>query len=794
MTNLVIVESPAKARTIGKYLGRDYKVKASVGHVKDLPKKRLGVDVDNGFEPSYVTIRGKKKIIQEIRKASRSADAIYLAPDPDREGEAIAWHIAEEISKVNDNIYRVLFNEITKKGVSRGLASPHKLDKQKFESQQTRRILDRLVGYQISPLLWKKVRRGLSAGRVQSVAVRLVVEREREREAFEPKEYWVITSKLSTAADEAFEAKLHKIDGNKAHVPNGDVAAELKQKLETAPHRISRVKKTKKTRKPPPPFITSRLQQEAARRFRFPPKRTMSLAQRLYEGVDLGGSEGSLGLITYMRTDSTRIADDALDEVRSHIRQHYGDAYLPGKPIRYRSKKGAQDAHEAIRPTSVKLDPDTVRNQLMGAAERKTAKTTDSRKAKRGMREAHDMARLYGLIWRRFVACQMKPAVYDQTTVDIECGNLELRTQGAVLRFPGYTAVYEEAKEDESNGEGAEKKKAGNSETNVSGLEARMKARSREDTLPDLEEGEQVRHLETTTEQKFTQPAARFSEATLVRELEERGIGRPSTYAAILSTIQDRDYVAKEKGRFYPTQLGTLVTDLLVESFPEILNVEFTAKMEDQLDRIEEGSADWQQTLRDFYGPFRQHLDRAATDMRNVKRQAIPTELTCEKCGSPMVIRWGRNGEFLACSEWPKCRNTKEFRRLPDGKIEVKEPEQTGEVCEKCGAPMVVRSGRYGEFLSCSRYPDCKFTKPLTLGIKCPREGCDGELVQKRSRRGKVFFGCSNYSKTGCDFVTWDRPVAHPCPQCAFPVMVSKSGRKGDYLLCPRCKAKAPQT
>jgi DNA topoisomerase-1 len=520
----------------------------------------------------------------------------------------------------------------------------------------------------------------------------------------------------------------------------------------------------------------------------------MSLAQRLYEGVDLGGSEGSLGLITYMRTDSTRIADDALDEVRSHIRQHYGDAYLPGKPIRYRSKKGAQDAHEAIRPTSVKLDPDTVRNQLMGAAERKTAKTTDSRKAKRGMREAHDMARLYGLIWRRFVACQMKPAVYDQTTVDIECGNLELRTQGAVLRFPGYTAVYEEAKEDESNGEGAEKKKAGNSETNVSGLEARMKARSREDTLPDLEEGEQVRHLETTTEQKFTQPPARFSEATLVRELEERGIGRPSTYAAILSTIQDRDYVAKEKGRFYPTQLGTLVTDLLVESFPEILNVEFTAKMEDQLDRIEEGSADWQQTLRDFYGPFRQHLDRAATDMRNVKRQAIPTELTCEKCGSPMVIRWGRNGEFLACSEWPKCRNTKEFRRLPDGKIEVKEPEQTGEVCEKCGAPMVVRSGRYGEFLSCSRYPDCKFTKPLTLGIKCPREGCDGELVQKRSRRGKVFFGCSNYSKTGCDFVTWDRPVAHPCPQCAFPVMVSKSGRKGDYLLCPRCKAKAPQT
>jgi DNA topoisomerase-1 len=794
MTNLVIVESPAKARTIGKYLGRDYKVKASVGHVKDLPKKRLGVDVDNGFEPSYVTIRGKKKIIQEIRKASRSADAIYLAPDPDREGEAIAWHIAEEISKVNDNIYRVLFNEITKKGVSRGLASPHKLDKQKFESQQTRRILDRLVGYQISPLLWKKVRRGLSAGRVQSVAVRLVVEREREREAFEPKEYWVITSKLSTAADESFEAKLHKIDGNKAHVPTGDVAAELKQKLETAPHRVSRVKKTKKTRKPPPPFITSRLQQEAARRFRFPPKRTMSLAQRLYEGVDLGGSEGSLGLITYMRTDSTRIADDALDEVRSHIRQHYGDAYLPGKPIRYRSKKGAQDAHEAIRPTSVKLDPDTVRNQLMGAAERKTAKTTDSRKAKRGMREAHDMARLYGLIWRRFVACQMKPAVYDQTTVDIECGNLELRTQGAVLRFPGYTAVYEEAKEDESNGEGAEKKKAGSSDTNVSGLEARMKARSREDTLPDLEEGEQVRHLETTTEQKFTQPAARFSEATLVRELEERGIGRPSTYAAILSTIQDRDYVAKEKGRFYPTQLGTLVTDLLVESFPEILNVEFTAKMEDQLDRIEEGSADWQQTLRDFYGPFRQHLDRAATDMRNVKRQAIPTELTCEKCGSPMVIRWGRNGEFLACSEWPKCRNTKEFRRLPDGKIEVKEPEQTGEVCEKCGAPMVVRSGRYGEFLSCSRYPDCKFTKPLTLGIKCPREGCDGELVQKRSRRGKVFFGCSNYSKTGCDFVTWDRPVAHPCPQCAFPVMVSKSGRKGDYLLCPRCKAKAPQT
>jgi DNA topoisomerase-1 len=810
MTNLIIVESPAKARTIEKYLGPSYKVKASVGHVKDLPRKRLGVDVENGFTPSYVTIRGKKKVIQEIKKASRSAESIYLAPDPDREGEAIAWHIAEEIRSVNENVYRVLFNEITKKGVSRGLAAPHKLDQQKFESQQTRRILDRLVGYQISPLLWKKVKRGLSAGRVQSVAVRLVVERERERQQFQAREYWILSCVLATQREELFEAKLHKIEGKKAQVPDEKTAKALQTELESGRYSVAAVNRSKKTRRPQPPFITARLQQEAARRFRFPPKRTMGLAQRLYEGVDLGGTEGAEGLITYMRTDSTRIADDALSEVRTHISKRYGAEYLPPKPIRYKSRKGAQDAHEAIRPTAVFRDPEWVRRKLVEPLEPPPGSGGSGgggRKLKKELRERRDLAKLYGLIWRRFVASQMKPAVYDQTVVDIACGRLTLRAQGSILRFPGYTAVYEESKDEDANGNGngtdsksaisapyaKQKTDAGaGAASTESRLSSPTKGEGGRNTLPELQKEDPLAHRKTNAEQKFTQPPPRFTEATLVRELEERGIGRPSTYAAILSTIQDRDYVAKERGRFYPTELGTLVTDLLVESFPDILNAEFTAKMEDQLDRIEEGKENWQQTLRDFYEPFKKDLAQAAKEMRNVKQQAIATDLTCEKCGAQMVIRFGRNGEFLACSEWPECRNTKEFKRLADGTIKVKEPEKRDETCEKCGAQMVVRSGRYGEFLSCSRYPECKFTKPLTLGIKCPRENCDGELIQKRSRRGKVFFGCSAYGKTGCDFVTWDRPVDHPCPQCGFKVMVSKSSRRGDYLLCPNCKAKAP--
>ncbi len=772
MLNLIIVESPAKARTIGKYLGKDYEVKASVGHVKDLPKKDLGVDVDDGFAPTYVTIRGKKKVIQDICKASKKAENIFLAPDPDREGEAIAWHIAREIEKVNQNVYRVLFNEITKKGVARGLSEPRKLDKNKFESQQARRILDRLVGYQISPLLWKNVKRGLSAGRVQSVAVRIIVEREKAINAFTPEEYWNISSELLTARDELFEAKLVKIEGKKAVVPNKETADLLVKELESNPYKVQSIKKSGKTRRAPAPFITSKLQQEAARRYRMPPKLTMSLAQRLYEGVDLGGSEGTEGLITYMRTDSTRISEDALTDVRAFIKERYGENFLPSAPIRYKNKKGSQDAHEAIRPTSSSLDPETVRKRLITPLEIKlnSASPDKAGAIRRNLKERKNLADIYELIWKRFVASQMKPALYDQTTAEIACARLGLRAQGTIMRFPGYTAVYEESRDEdaENNKEGAK--------------------------LPELQEDAELNLKKVNSLQKFTQPPPRFTEATLVKELEEQGIGRPSTYAAILSTIQDRNYVIKERGRLHPTELGSLVTDLLVENFPDILNTEFTAKMESYLDLVEEGSSDWQKTLREFYEPFKKDLEKASASMKNLKRQMIPTEHKCDKCGAAMVIRWGKNGEFLACSSWPDCRNSSEFERLPDGKIEIKEQEKTDQKCDECSAALVIRNGRYGEFLSCSRYPDCKFTKPLTLGISCPREGCDGEILKKRARKkSRVFYGCSNYSKTKCNLILSDRPVDKACPQCNYPLMVSKQSARGDYLLCPECKGRVTE-
>ncbi len=731
-----------------------------MGHVKDLPKKTLGVDVDNGFTPKYEVIRGKGKVLKEIRKASKGAEIVYLAPDPDREGEAIAWHIAEELRSINGNIRRVLFNEITKKGIAQGLAQPRDLDKNKFESQQARRILDRLVGYQISPLLWKKVKRGLSAGRVQSVAVRIVLEREREIRAFEPEEYWTITTKLATSKGGEFTAKLARIGSKKAEIHTEELASKIVSEIKSADLVVSRVAKTERLRRPPPPFITSKLQQEAIRKLRMTAKRTMGLAQRLYEGVELGGGRGRVGLITYMRTDSVRVSEDALTAARDYVAQRFGQDYLPAQPIRYRSKKSAQDAHEAIRPTAVDMDPDTLYKLLV-------VQGTGGQDE----RERRDLHRLYSLIWKRFVASQMKPAVQDVTTVDVSTGRLVLRAQGLVTRFSGYTALYEESKEETNK----------NGDSNGSGSET---------VLPPIEEGEGVNLLGIQPEQKFTQPPPRFTEATLVKELEEKGIGRPSTYASILSTIQDRGYVLKDQGRFHITPLGELVTDLLVESFPDILNVEFTAKMENQLDKIEEGATDWHQTLAAFYESFKKDLDEAVDKMRDVKRQAIPTDLVCEKCGAPMVIRWGRNGEFLACSKWPECRNTKEFRRKPDGGIEILEPETVEETCPLCGAPMVIKNGRYGRFLACSRYPDCKGTRPITLGIDCPREGCDGQIVQKRSRRGKIFYGCSNYAKTGCDFVVWDLPVARTCPSCGYPIMVKKSGRRGNALVCPECKTR----
>jgi DNA topoisomerase-1 len=725
-------------------------VKASVGHIKDLPKSRIGVDVEHGFEPEYVVIRDKNKVISEIRKIAKSVDEVYLAPDPDREGEAIAWHIAEEIRPVNSNIKRVLFNEITRKSITEALKQPTELNNAKADAQQARRILDRLVGYQISPILWKKVRRGLSAGRVQSVAVRIIVEREREIVVFVPVEYWSVEVDCHAAEPPPFVAKIWRWDGEKAAPKTEAEATEIADELRGGAATVARIERKERRRRPQPPFITSKLQQEAARKLRFTAKKTMALAQRLYEGIELG-EEGPTGLITYMRTDSTRISDDALAEVRDHIGQSYGEKFLPDKPVVYKTSKKAQDAHEAIRPTQVGYTPERIRELLKGHPEER------------------DLTRLYTLIWQRFVASQMTPAVYDQTTVDIERGRAVLRATGQILKFPGFTSVYTEQATDDA---------------------AKEKLEASDKPLPPLEEGASITLDAIRPEQHFTQPPPRFTEASLVKELEDKGIGRPSTYATILSTIVDRGYIDKKEGRFHPTELGMLVNDLLCGSFPAILDVDFTAQMEEDLDKVEEGGRDWRDLLGGFYGPFKTSVDNAKDTMRDVKREEIPTEHVCEKCGSPMVIKWGRNGSFLACQGYPDCRNTKEIDRKPDGTFEIVPEQTTDEKCESCGAEMVVKRGRFGSFLACSRYPDCKTTKPISLGIDCPRDGCGGFLTEKRSKRGRVFYGCSNYAKTGCDFVSWDRPVPTPCPQCDAKFLLKKETRRGITVRCLSCDYK----
>jgi DNA topoisomerase-1 len=746
---LVIVESPAKAKTIKKYLGRGYVVKASVGHVKDLPRKKMGIDIKHGFRPEYVVIETKKKVLSEIKAAAAVAGRVLLAPDPDREGEAIAWHIAEEVREDNPNIQRVLFNEITKKAVIEAIGKPIELDVKKFESQQARRILDRLVGYEISPVLWTKVRRGLSAGRVQSVAVRLVAEREAEITAFKPQEYWTVEATVEGPTPPPFNVKATKLDGKKLDMTHEGQAREVVDAMTAAAMRVASVERKERRKNPPPPFITSKLQQEASSKLRFSPKRTMGLSQRLYEGVEMG-DEGPIGLITYMRTDSTRISDDALGEARAYIGEKYGPTFLPPEPIVYKTKKSAQDAHEAIRPTSLKYDPETVRALWAGG-----------KGGGRDERESDDLLRLYTLIWNRFVACQMVPAVFDQTTIDISAGRAEVRANGQVIKFPGFLSVYAETVEDAVNED----------ETGAS--------------LPDVKEGDEIKLLETRPEQHFTQPPPRFSEATLVKELEEKGIGRPSTYAAILSTIQDRGYVEKKEARLYPTELGVMVNGLLVKSFPDIVSTDFTAQMEEQLDLVEEGEANWVKLLDGFYKPFKIDLDRAKVEMRNLKAEEKPTDEVCEKCGKPMVIKWGRNGHFLACSGYPECRNTKEFTRNADGSLTVVPATRpSDQVCPTCGSPMVVKRGRFGEFLACSKYPECKTTSPLSLGVDCPKPDCGGYLTEKRSRRGKVFFGCSNYSRTKCDFVSWDRPLPQPCPKCGAKFVVQKVSKAGVRIRC----------
>ncbi|MHB8418500.1 MAG: type I DNA topoisomerase [Myxococcales bacterium] len=742
---LVVVESPSKAKTIKKYLGRNYTVKASVGHVKDLPKSKLGVDPEHGFATQYEVMEKKAKVLAEIKKAAQTASATFLATDPDREGEAIAWDIAEEMGK-GVKIQRVLFNEITKKAVQEAIQHPLELDRKKFDSQRARRILDRLVGYQISPILWKKVRRGLSAGRVQSVAVRLVVEREGEIAAFVATEYWTIDAELSAKLPPAFTARLTKLDGQKAEIKDGAQAQALVDELGKASWTVAKVDRHERRRHPPAPFITSKLQQEAANRLHFTAKKTMTLAQRLYEGVELG-PEGSVGLITYMRTDSTRLSAEAVADVRGLIERQFGKEYVPAEPNVFKSKKAAQDAHEAIRPTSLEWTPERVQPFL-----------------------EPDMYRLYELIWRRFVACQMASAVYDQTSIDIAAARAVFRATGTILKFAGYLAVYGQQADESEEKPDTDKEDAG--------------AESSKE-LPPLTAGESLTLARLLPEQHFTQPPPRFTEASLVKELEEKGIGRPSTYASILSVIQDKEYVQKLEGRFHPTELGTLVTDLLVKSFPGVIDVTFTAGMEERLDEIADGNLTWVRVLEDFYSPFKQELARAEEQMRDVKREEIKTELACEKCGKPMVIKWGRRGSFLACSGYPECKNTMDYRKDENGQIVpvVQAPVATSEICDKCGAPMVVKTGRFGRFLACSRYPECKSSRPFTIGVACP-ECKVGQLTERRSRRGKPFYGCNRYPE--CKFAAWDKPLAETCPECGSPYLLEKySKRDGIVVTCP---------
>ncbi len=738
---LVIVESPSKAKTIQKYLGRNFIVKASVGHIKDLPKSQLGVDLDHDFKPVYQTIKGKDKVIEDLKEAAERVDAVYLAPDPDREGEAIAWHIAQEMPKKMAKVTkRVLFNAITKASILEALNHPIDLDVRKFHSQQARRILDRLVGYKISPLLWDKVRRGLSAGRVQSVAVKMIVDRESEIKKFKAEEYWTIDLKFQKD-QKPFIAKLAKINGEDPVLPNEATVRTLVQNTQDAPFVVSKVETKERSRKPLAPFNTSKLQQEASSKFGFSAKKTMTIAQKLYEGIDLG-EFGTHGLITYMRTDSVRIIPEAITEVRAYIEKNWGTTHLPSEPIVYKSRKSAQDAHEAIRPTSLEFHPSIVE------------KAVD-----------RDEFRLYQLIFNRFVSCQMANAVYDQTSMELTAVNTAketvlARVSGSKLKFAGFTAVYEEAVEESTDDHSKESSQE----------------------LPDLTLSESYRANEFLPKQHFTQPPPRFSDASLVKALEENGIGRPSTYAAILSNIQDREYVEKRENRYYPSELGIVVTDLLEKAFPDIMNLEFTAAMENKLDGIEEGNTDWVDMMHEFWTPFSKTLERAKLQMKDIKSQEIPTKFNCEKCNAVMVIKWGKLGQFLACSNYPDCKQTADFKKDEHGEIYILEKQKSGKQCQKCNAEMLIKEGKFGKFLACERYPECKSTEAITIGVHCPT--CkEGEITQRMSRFKRFFYGCNRYPN--CTFASWDKPVARACPTCHYPILLDKNTKRdGHYFKC----------
>lgn len=749
---LVVVESPTKVKALKKYLGKDYEVLASKGHVKDLPDRSLGVDVEQKFEPQYVTIPGKEKILKEIKDAAQVAETVYLAPDPDREGEAIAWHIASELNKPQSAVRRVLIQEITKKGVQDAIGHPGELNTYKYESQQARRILDRLVGYQISPLLWKKVKRGLSAGRVQSVAVRLICEREAEIKKFKPEEYWTVEVGMNAVTPPPIRARLVSIDGQKLgkdfKVQTEIQAKDVEKRISSGTFVVHAVQQRERRKNPVPPFTTSKLQQEAYRKLGFNVKRTMSVAQSLYEGVDMEG-EGPVGLITYMRTDSTRLSDDSVIAARTYIQEKFGADHVPEKAVQYRTKKSAQDAHEAIRPTSLEYTPERVASVL-----------------------SKEQLSLYRLIWNRFIACQMKPAVYDQLSIDFAAdrGKVMLRATGSRLIFKGFLEVYEE-------GQDEERKRADESDEDGEGV----------GLLPALKEGDAVALEKVHLEQHFTQPPPRFNESSLVKELDEKGIGRPSTYATILSTIVDRGYIKKTENRYEPTVLGDKVTELLVQAFPEILSVLFTAGMEEKLDKVEEGTVDWRALLQEFYQPFASKVKDAESQMRNVKASSEPTGIHCDLCGSEFHIKWSSRGEFLGCSNYPKCRNTREFSRDPHGTIIVNEPKYSGDMCPKCGKNMLIRSGRYGDYIACIDYPSCPTVKSPQSDVRCPEKGCSGNLIPRRTRVGKNFWGCTNYP--GCQYAVWDKPVNKPCEACQFPITMEKTTKRdGTRLVCPSCK------
>jgi len=740
------VESPTKIKTIKKYLGKQYNVAATVGHIKDLPAKEIGINIEEGFKPKYMNIPGKQKVIKSLRQAAGDTSDIYLAPDPDREGEAIAWHTAEILKKKGRTFHRVLFHELTKNAINEAINSPDKLNQNKYEAQQARRILDRLVGYQISPLLWRKVKGGLSAGRVQSVAVRIICDRERAIQAFESEEYWSITAHLEGNSPPPFTAKLVKKNGEKIKIPDEKTSNVIIEELSEEKFIVEKIQKKTVKRNPSPPFITSKLQQEAIRKLRFSAKKTMIVAQQLYEGIELSPGEPE-GLITYMRTDSTRISNEAATEALKLVREKFGNEYALSKPRFFKNQKKAQDAHEAIRPTSVFNTPEKIKPFL-----------------------SKDQFALYELIWKRFVASQMKQALMNNISISISAGPYLFSASGSSVAFPGFMTLYMTT-DDQIESERQQTK----------------------DDFPELSEGGILKLNELEPKQHFTMPPPRFSEASLVKELEENGIGRPSTYAAILTTIREKGYVDLVKGYFKPNELGFIVNDLLVKSFPDVFDVEFTANMENDLDRIEAAEVDYSEILTQFYDAFKKELEAASTGMLSVKGIGFSTDLTCPQCNSRLHIRMGKNGQFLGCSNYPKCTYTRNYTRDEKGVIHPIEPssdQASDRICDKCGKPMLIKEGKYGTFYACSGYPDCKTTQSTNstnggekTGVHCPEQGCNGELVQRSSKRGKIFYGCSRFPD--CTFAIWDKPVAKECPECGAKFLVEKTTKKqGMFLAC----------